>query len=182
RSLRAARVEDDPRDEARVVELRRRRDAVLQGELQRGAHALGDHALLGLFAELPGLLVAAALRAGERARRLRRPVGLRRLRRALGLELVLDLADGLVEERPGPEHDLARLRPREPRARPVRPAARRLALRHVAREAALEGEHAEQVRGERRLGQRLADEDVDGVVAEALVQALRPGAAGAPPA
>ena len=61
---------------------------------------------------------------------------------------------------------------------PFAAAARRLALRHVAREAALEAEHAEQVRGERRLGERLADEDVHGVVAEALVQALGGGEAG----
>jgi hypothetical protein len=114
---------------------------------------------------------ASARAAGGRA------LGLRRAGRGLGLELVLDLPDGLVEE-----GARARRRPSPacwpPAARTGRPAARRhRALGRIARDAALEALHAQDVRGQRELRDRLAHEHVDGLVAEALVQALGRGEA-----
>ena len=170
-------VEDDLRDEGGVVELGRRADPVLQ---RQGDHVLGElglDELLGLLAVLAHLRRALVLGASQCPRRGGRPLGLRRPGRGLGTELVLDLSDGLVEEGARPEDDLRRLAARQLPARAVLAARWHLALGRVARDAALEALHAQDVGGQRQLRDRLAHEHVDRLVAEALVQALGGGEA-----
>src|SRR5215208_5531932 len=93
-----------------------------------------DQLLGGLRrAVLPGLRPALGLR--DHARRARGALGLLRLGAELLRELVVDLADGGVDERPRPVDDLDRLRARELGARRALAARRGLVGRLVARQA-----------------------------------------------
>ena len=172
RPRRLGRVEDEAGDELRVVEPRDVGQPVAEAERDDVARELQVHELLGLVGRLARLRHRPAARAGElvgRLARLARP--LRRLA-PLGGELVADLRDGLVDEGSGAVDDLHGLEASHLRAGAVGAATRRDIRRRVARQAALEGEHTEEVRGEDEPRQRLADEDDDRVVAEAVVVAL----------
>jgi len=112
-------------DEVGVVKARLRREPVLQREHREALLEAGDVDLARLFGQRVSLRAADPARerglqdgAFGRARLLPRLPVLR------GQGFV-DLGGGLVDERPGPEHDLDRARLPELRARPARPALAR---------------------------------------------------------
>ena len=169
----ARRVEHELRDEVGIVDSRQRADAVVEREAQRVAEVLGAHEL----ARLAGQPLLDGLAAPLGGRELARGRHGARLALRLGLllagELLLDLADRLVDERARAVHDLHGLVLGQLRAGPVR-APRKLGhlARHVARDAALQAEQASEIRGEHELRQVLAYQHDHGVVAEALVEVL----------
>ena len=170
-------VEDERRDERRVVEPRHRGEPVARRERQQ----LAREARLGLLARLGA--AAGGGRLGEPG--AARPVAGRRVGgvgehpRAHDLALVAraQLADRGVDERARAEHDLRGPRAAELRAGAARPARLRRARGDAAREAALEREQPLEVLAEQELLQVAADEHDDRVVAEALAQGLRRGVA-----
>src|SRR3954449_5957533 len=99
-----------------------------------------------------------------------RLVGLRRARPRLRLQLLGELLDRGVDERPRAVDHPHGPRGRQPAAWPGPSARRRSAGRHVARQAALEPEQPVQVRGQHEPRQVLANEDVHRLVAEARVR------------
>ena len=145
------------------------RDPVLERELQRVAHELRVDELARVVGRLALRRRRQALGGGQLARRRGGLVGLRGLLLlALG-ELRLDLAHGLVDERPRAVDDLHRLRLGELRARAAGAARRLDAARQVAGQAALEPEQPLEVRGQDEVREVLAHEHDDRVVAEPAV-------------
>ena len=157
-------------------------DAVAQGQ-PGGVHLkLRGHGL----ARPPGQAVLLGRWVAASGRQLsRRPVGtLRpRLERAqLPADLIADRAHGGVDERSRPVHGLRRPQPRQVAAHRGKPALAvlpvlgdrlvQLRLGHVAGEAALQPDQAQQVVGEDGVGELPLDQHHHGVVAEVLLEAL----------
>ena len=180
-------VEHDLWDELRIVDPRRARDARVQVQSRE---------LLGLLLllELPGRLRRRLRLLDAEVPGKREPVG-----GLLGIGLALlyvrdhrlDLevygSDGTVKERPRAVHDLHRLGPHQLPARAVfaavgrgRPRLRRnerlkllVGDDSLARQAGLEHRLGRQILGLDQVGQRLLDQDHNGVAAEVLVVLLR---------
>ncbi len=127
RARRLRRVEDERRDERRVVQPRDRRQPVARRERQQ----LGAEALLDGRARLRGAALGGCLRqaaaAGRPARGRGGRVGLELAGRRAALVAGAELAHGGVDERARAEHDLDRAAAARAgrRGRPRRPAASR---------------------------------------------------------
>ena len=144
-----------------------------QREPQRVVDELRLHRVGGGLREalLLGARIAAAL--GEPARRLGGLLRLRGGRLLLLRELVLDLADGRVDERGRPVHDLRGLQLGDLPADRRQAAEPLLVVRDVAAQAALEPQHAVEVRGEHGARELAVHQHEDRLAAEVLLEALR---------
>jgi hypothetical protein len=177
RHARARRVvEHDRRHEVGVVDARDIGDPVAQPQLEHVLRELGADRLRRRPGQALLLGGRVAALAREHARRPRRLAGLALGGVALLDELVDDPVDRGVDERRRPEHDLRRLEPGDLAADGRELLQRRAALlrvRRVAGQAALEPEHAAEVRGEHGVLQISAHEHDDRLVAEVVLEALR---------
>ena len=176
RAGRLGRIEDERRDEARVVQARNGPQAVAHREIH----------------DLPRERLARRRRAHGPPPGRRRPALSPRRRAALRAErAAADARRALSATRcwkappswrtdslmnvPGPKTTFTGFMRASRAHGPAEPAGRRRAGGEVARDAALEAEHALEVLREQELCQRAADEHDDRVVAEALAQRRRGG-------
>src|SRR5262249_9548951 len=150
-------------------ESRDRADVVGDGERVEIAQVLRLHELLRLLGDPFLLRPGLAARRRQPSRRVRRLFLARGFLALLDVELVLDLAHGLVQERAGSVHDpdRARVHPRELPAWAVGASDRLIAGGHVAGDATLETEESLEVGCQHQVWKRLPDQNQDRLLAEA---------------